>query len=395
MRTPASSSPARGAGFALFALGFRPFFLAAAWFAIGLIALWLTVLAGGLTPGWLAPGIWHGHEMLFGYGGAVIAGFLLTAVQNWTGLATPSGKPLAAIFLVWLAGRLAFFLPLPAMVLAALDLAFLPLLALVLARPLVRQRQLHNYPFPLLLAVLFVANALVHGEALGATTGTASLGLDLAAYAIVVMIVIIAGRVIPFFIETRLVGARPHRGKAAQGIAIVATVLGVAASEWLPPGPLTATLCLLAALIHVMRLAGWHDRRLWSVPLLWVLITGYAWIPIGFVLLAAASIGIPLAGTSALHAFTAGAIGVLTLGMMARVSLGHTGRPMRASPATAIAFAAVNMAALVRVFLPGAFPASYLGWIEVSGGLWIAAFAVFAVTHTALWLRPRVDGKPG
>lgn len=155
-------------GWAPFALGFRPFFLAAAIHAVLLMALWLLVLRGDFAIGEMSPLVWHGHEMLFGFTVAVIAGFLLTAAQNWTGIRTPSGAPLAALFLLWLAGRAAFLLPgLRPCLVATIDLAFLPVLALVLALPILKAKQLHNYPFPVMLLALTAANVLVHGDALG------------------------------------------------------------------------------------------------------------------------------------------------------------------------------------------------------------------------------------
>lgn len=386
----------RSTGFALFALGFRPFFLAAGLFGMGLLGLWLGVLQGVMTPGSLASSVWHGHEMLFGYTVAVIAGFLLTAVQNWTGKATPSGTPLALLFLLWLAGRLAFFVPgLQTEWVATLDLAFLPVLAGVLARPLLQTRQLHNYPFPVLLLLLTLANALVHAESLGWTTRTASLGLQLAVYVIVAMIAIIGGRVIPFFIESRIKGAQPRRGKIREAVTVAMTLVALAASLIFPTGLITATFCGLAALLHLLRLAGWHDRRLWSVPLLWVLVLGYGWIVFGFLLLTLTNAGLAAASSSALHAFTVGSIGVLTLGMMARVSLGHTGRPMQSAPAMALAFAAINLSALLRVLMPLFFPQAYLQWLEAAGVVWVIAFGIFVALHTPMLLRPRVDGKPG
>jgi uncharacterized protein involved in response to NO len=382
-------------GFAPFALGFRPFFLAAGVFAVLLLGLWLLVLRGWIDTGSLPPAVWHGHEMLFGYTVAVIAGFLLTAVQNWTGLRTPSGTPLAALFLLWLAGRVVFLVPdIPAGLAAAVDILFLPILTVVLARSLLKTKQLHNYPFPLLLLALTAANALIHMEALGWTRDTATPGLHLAAYVIVVMVVVMGGRVIPSFTDNKL-RTRARRWKAVEWLTPAATLVALAAALLAPESHVTALLAAAASAIHFVRLAGWHTRKLWSVPLLWILHLGYGWIVLGFALLALSSAGMPEAGSSALHAFTAGGIGVLTLGMMARVSLGHSGRLLEPAPAMTLAFVAVNVAALIRVALPLLFPAAYAQWIEVAGLAWILAFGIFVTVYAPILLRPRVDGKPG
>ena len=381
-------------GWAPFALGFRPFFLAAGVYAVLLMALWLAVLQGGIAPAALAPFAWHGHEMLFGFAVAVIAGFLLTATQNWTGIPTLSGKPLAALFLLWLAGRLGMLVPgLPPELVAAVDLAFLPVLALALALPIARAKQLHNYPVPLMLLALTVANAMVHLEALG-RAATASLGLHLATYVVITMIAVIGGRVIPNFTDNKL-RTRARRWKTIEWLVPAATLAALLAALVAPVSPLTGLLAALAAAVHAIRLAGWYTKKVWSVPLLWVLHLGYAWVVVGFALLALAATGVSAAAGSALHAFTAGAIGVLTLGMMARVSLGHTGRLLEPSPLMAWAFVAVNLAALVRVAVPLLSPAGYAAGMSASGLLWVAAFGLFAALYAPVLLRPRVDGKRG
>jgi uncharacterized protein involved in response to NO len=382
-------------GWAPFGLGFRPFFLGAGIYSVLLMALWLLVLRGSLTTGSLPPLVWHGHEMVFGFGVAVIAGFLLTAAQNWTGIPMLSGKPLAALFLLWLAGRVSFLVPgLPAVWVALIDLAFLPTLTVVLAIPVLKSKQLHNYPFPIMLLALTVANALVHLDNLGWIPGTAILGLHLAVYGVVAMMTVMGGRVIPSFTENKL---RSHakRWPIIERLAPVATVGALVAALISPSSLVTALLAAIAAGVHAVRLAGWYSRTLWSVPLLWILHLGYAWIAVGFALLALSAAGVSTAAISSLHAFTAGAIGALTLGMMARVSLGHTGRALEPVPLMTLAFIAVNLAALIRVFLPLFFPASHALAMSVSGLIWMSAFGLFAVIYAPVLLRPRVDGKAG
>lgn len=381
-------------GWAPFALGFRPFFLAAGLYAVLMMALWLLVLRGSLHFGGLSPFVWHGHEMLFGFAVAVIAGFLLTAAQNWTGIRTPSGPPLAALFVLWLAGRLSFLVPgLPAGLVALIDLSFLPATALMLALPILKARQLHNYPFPIMLLALTAANALVHLEALG-QTNTASLGLHLATYVVVTMMTLMGGRVIPSFTDNKL-GSRARRRKTIEILVPVATVAALLAALIAPRSGVTALIAAIAAGVHFTRLAGWYTSKLWSVPLLWILHLGYAWIALGFALLALSAAGIEAAAGSALHAFTAGAIGTLTLGMMARVSLGHTGRMLEPAPLMTLAFVAVNLAALIRVVLPLLFPAAHAPGMATAGLVWMVAFGLFAAFYTPMLLRPRIDGKAG
>jgi uncharacterized protein involved in response to NO len=382
-------------GWAPFALGFRPFFLAAGIYAVLLLALWLAMLQGTLRLGSLPPTVWHGHEMLYGFTVAVIAGFLLTAAQNWTGIRTPSGTPLAALFMLWLAGRLALLIPdIPPELAAVIDLGFLPVLAFVLALPILKAKQLHNYPFPVMLLALAVANALVHAETLGWTIGTASLGLHLATYVVVAMIVVMGGRVIPSFTDNKL-RTRARRWKAIEILVPILTLAALLAALVAPVALLTALLAALAAAVHGIRLAGWYTRKVWSVPLLWILHMGYAWIAVGFMLLALATAGFTPAASSALHAFTAGGIGVLTLGMMARVSLGHSGRLLESAPLMTWAFLAINLAALIRVVVPMLVPQAYAPAMTVSGLAWMAAFGLFTVIYAPFLLRPRADGKPG
>ena len=382
-------------GWAPFALGFRPFFLAAGVYAVLLMALWLLVLRGNLTPGGLSPFVWHGHEMVFGFAVSVIAGFLLTAARNWTGIPTPSGMPLAMLFLLWLAGRLSFLIPgLPTGLVAAVDLAFLPALALALALPILKARQLHNFPFPIMLLALTAANALVHAEALGGTSGTARLGLHLAVYVVVTMIVVMGGRVIPSFTDNKL-NTRARRWKTIERLVPVATLAALASALIAPTSPVTAILAAIAAAVHAIRLAGWYTHKVWSVPLLWILHLGYAWIVFGFALLALSAAGLSTPAVNALHAFTAGAIGALTLGMMARVSLGHTGRMLEPAPLMTRAFVLINLAALIRVVLPLFFPGVYMQIMTAAGLAWVVAFGLFVVVYAPMLLRPRVDGKPG
>ena len=395
--SPSPATTSQPAARALFALGFRPFFLLAGIAAVALMSAWLgAYLAGWPASAYYGPLGWHGHEMLFGYAGAVLAGFLLTAVRNWTGRDTPSGAALAALAGLWLAGRVLPLIPSsPGWLIGVADLAFLPALAAVLTPLLWRAGQRRNLVFLVLIALMTLANALVHLDRLHLLAGYPGtrLGLTFAIGLFVLLIAIVGGRVIPFFIERGAeVSLRPHRWLDA--LAVTSVALWLAASVLAHGGPAQQALAWTAALFNALRLALWHDRRLWSVPLLWVLYLGYGWLVAGLALDGAALAGW-VAALAALHAFTAGAIGVLTLGMMARVALGHTARPMRAAPATVLAFVLINLAALIRVALPLVAPSFYREAILASGLLWIGAFVIFLLVYTPILTRPRLDDRAG
>ena len=383
--------------FTLFALGFRPFFLLAAIFAVVLIAIWAGafVINRPLTTYYGMTG-WHSHEMIFGYACAVIAGFLLTAVRNWTGMETAKGPPLAGLSALWLAGRIMPFFPgaLPSWLIALVDLLFLPALALSLAIPLVRGGQKRNLFFIPLLGALALADLLVHLELFGFAYGSARAGNFLALDLIILLIVIMGGRVIPFFTERALSGVSPKRWRWLEWTSIASVIAFMLAELFLPGSIPAGVMAGLAAASNGLRLAGWYTKRFWAVPLLWVLHLGYAWVVVGFCLKTLAVLDLVLPQLT-LHAFTVGGIGVLTLGMMARVSLGHTGRPLKAAGPVAFAFALINLAAVLRGIVPIIFPYWLLQLAALSGGLWILSFLIFVVIYTPILISPRVDGLPG
>jgi uncharacterized protein involved in response to NO len=380
--------------FALFALGFRPFFLGAGIFAVLLIALWLALYRGSLPLALFIPmEQWHAHEMIFGFTSAVIAGFLLTAVQNWTGMKTPSGKPLAVLFFLWLAGRLLPFVPgLPSGLYALVDAALFPAVMVAIARPILRAKQLRNVAFPVMLGMLTLSNLLVHAEWLGYAQ-SAHTGFLLAIYMIVLMMVVMGGRVIPSFTDNKL-RTKAKRWKALEWLAPATTLATLSAVLVQPVSPITALIAAIAAAIHSARLAGWYTGKYWSVPLLWVLHLGYGWIVMGFVLTALSALEM-VAPSLALHAFTAGAMGTLTLGMMARVALGHTGRMLEPAKIINMAFGLITLAAAIRVCWPIVMPGTYATAILISGLFWIMAFAIFVLVYAPILIQSRVDGKPG
>jgi len=380
----------------IFALGFRPFFLLAGWLAILLMAFWVPVFVGGVASDiYYAQIDWHSHEMIFGYTVAVIAGFLLTAVRNWTNTPTPSGLPLAGMGALWLIARI---LPIlvaifPRWLIAAADLAFLPTFAIGIAVPLLKNNEKQNLIFLPLLAVLWSADLLVHADVLGLAPNLARKGVFLGLDVIILVIVIMGGRVIPFFTE-RALSVVLKRWRIVEWLSPVSVVLFLLTELFVPDSVTSASLAALAACANGARLAGWYTPRYWRVPLLWVLHLGYGWIVVGFYLKAGTALGL-VPPQFTIHAFTVGGIGVLTLGMMARVSLGHTGRPLKVGAAMTSAFVLINLAAVGRGLLPPFFPQFFSQLIVASGVFWIAAFTIFIIVYTPILIQPRVDGRPG
>lgn len=378
----------------LLSLGFRPFFLAAG--VIGCLSLlaWLAMLHGLLPINLRFVGsAWHAHEMLYGYTLAVIAGFLLTAVRNWTGQDTASGAELAGLVLLWLIARALPWLALPVWGDALLAAAFPLALALSMRQPLWNGPNPVNRVFLLLLGGMAVAAAWSHLSAAGAVPAGLLDADGLMLGLVLITLLIVSGRVLPFFTRAAINDAEP---KSHQWLEILTFVTAGAwlAADLISPWPaLKAITALAFALSLVARLSGWHDRRAWRIPILAVLYAGALWLVGGLILDAGAELGL-MAPNVALHALTAGAIGVFTLGMMVRVTLGHTGRAMVSPPSMTAAFVAINLAALVRVAFPLLWPAHYNSWMLLSGLLWSGAFAAFLVVIGPMLLAPRVDGRP-
>ena len=381
----------------VFALGFRAFFVLAGLAALILIVFWNAMFKGSATPDvYFSNTYWHAHEMLLGYSVAVISGFLLTAVKNWTGRPTLTGCQLAGLCLLWLYGRILPFYAgwLPDALIALVDFSFLPVLAYQISKPIIQAKQFRNLVFIGLLLLLALGNGLIHVEMLGLQKNTAEIGIQLVIATIIVMILIIAGRVFPFFTERGISGTLIIRNPSLDVLSIASAVAVFALQMFGVSGTLLALAAILAVAANGMRLSGWYVPRIRYVPLLWVLYTGYGWIILGFMLtvLSAYSVILP---SLALHAFTIGGIGVITLGMMARVSLGHTGRALKASNAMAIAFVFINLAALFRVLLPVAMPGWYGILIYVSALSWLAAFALFVFVYMPILTSARIDGQDG
>ncbi|WP_291993707.1 NnrS family protein [Candidatus Accumulibacter sp. ACC003] len=378
---------------ALLALGFRPFYLLASVFAALSIPLWVAQYAGYLPAALAHRPAWHGHEMLFGYTLAVIAGFLFTAGRNWTGQPTPSGGALLAFALLWVAGRLLMLTPY-AIAAALVNAAFPIAVAIALAIPLWKSRNQRNYFFVPLLLLLGAAVLAMHLSWLGlvAWPERASLlaGLDVVLFIIAVM----GGRVIPMFTNNGIPGTQATRHPLVEKLALGSVLLLLAADVLPAPAAVITVIALVAALAHATRLALWQPWRTLKTPLVWVLHAAYAWIVIYLVLRALAALGL-VAETLALHALTIGAIGGMTIGMMTRTARGHTGRPLLADRYEIAAFALVLCAALIRVFGAMIVPDAYLSTLIGSGACWSLAFALYAIRYWPVLSRARLDGKPG
>lgn len=392
MSTPRSGRQYSGP--ALLSYGFRPFFLFGALYSGLSILLWLPQLHGELQLATLfAPVDWHAHELLFGYVAAVITGFLFTAVPNWTGRMPIRGGPLLFLLVIWLAGRLAvsFSVTIGWVAAMVIDLAFLTSVCLVIANEIIAGRNWRNLKVLLPLAVLLAANALFHIEA--HFDGVSDFSRRLAMAAIISLIMLIGGRIIPSFTRNWLVRENPGRLPApftrfdlfTMAVAIAALVLWVTDPAGLPSSVLFA----LAAALQLARLCRWAGERTLGEPLVTVLHVSYLFIPVGFALLAASALWPgnipPVAGV---HALGAGAIGGMTLSVMVRASLGHTARPLKADFVTNLLFASLYIAAITRVL--AALDIGPLGiMLHISAFAWPLAFGGFGVRFLPLFMQPK------
>ncbi len=386
------------AGPALFSAGFRPFFLAAALWAALAIPLWLAAYArGAVAASVLPPALWHGHEMVFGFAIASVAGFLLTAIPNWTGRMPLQGWPLAALVLLWAAGRLAVLgsAEIGVQAAAAIDLAFPLAFLLTIAREILTGRNWRNLPMLAALALLLLGSLLVHLEALGVAQ-TGELGNRLGLATLLLLISLMGGRIIPSFTRNWLVKMQPQeRLPAAAGVldtaTLVLTALGLAVWVGAPDGEWTPWAELLAGIAVAVRLARWRGLATMREPLLVVLHVGYGWLACGLLLLALNGFWALMPASDAVHALSIGAVGTMTLAVMTRASLGHTGRPLTAGPGTKAIFLLVTTAALLRLAVPLSGDHAEL-LLALAGLAWSGAFGLFALLYGRPLSRPRVSG---
>ncbi|TFW01803.1 NnrS family protein [Oxalobacteraceae bacterium OM1] len=384
--------PDTGPRHALFALGFRPFYLLAAAFAGVSIPLWLASYYGWSAFPHVALA-WHVHEMVFGFVIAVVIGFLYTAGRNWTGLWTPRGKALAALAVLWIAGRAAMLFA-PPVLAALIDFAFLPAAAWPLYRVLKRSGNKRNMVLVGLLALLTLANGVFHAAALGVLPVSPLQPVYAAIMVIVIIEAVIGGRVIPNFTANAVKGSNPVQNAKRDRISMAFTA--AAAIAWVAgfPAPATAALAIAAAVAQATRLIGWKPLCTLRNPLLWILHLSYAWIPLGFVMLALSQLGV-VPQSAAVHLLAVGAIAGLILGMITRTALGHTGRMLKAGPAETAMYVLIQCGVALR--LVAAMASGELRDVALlsAAGCWSAAFAVYVLTYAPYLFRPRVDGKEG
>ena len=377
-----------------FQLGFRPFYAVAAIFAVVALVVWLRAFAGFSGTGvYLHSVVWHSHEMLFGFSAAVIAGFLFTAVHNWTGLPTPTGIVLAGLTALWLAARVLIFMG-PAPIAAIVDVAFLPAIAVAVALPIIRSKNVRNHKVLAVILALAVSHGVFHLASQGyfpADLSRTSLfaSIDI----VVILLAIVAGRVIPAFTKNAIPEANARHEPWVEMVTFVGMILVALATlvsgSWALPSGIMAVLLIVVAAAHATRLGLWDPIRTIDNPLLWMMPVAYSWLPFAFLLRAFAALNI-VPASAWVHAVTIGAISSFMLAMMMRSTLGHTGRQLVASRIDMTAFLLLQFAAIVRVVASITAGGSYRYWIVISSFAWVLAFLLFALRYLPMLGRPRV-----
>lgn len=405
----ADQAPARRRpqGLIFLEYGFRPFFLGAGLQAVLAMLAWLVWI--GLDAASVSPAavtirgpvhVWHAHEMIFGYGLAVVAGFFLTAVPSWTGRKPVSGALLGVLFGLWAAARLASWSSafLPPVLVAIPELAFVAMLAALVGQALLSGWSKRNFVFLPVLAAFFLAASLYHIEIAGLADATALTGHRLGLDALLVLITVIGGRIVPAFTTNALrrlgVHALPRPADRRDVVAILSVVL-LALGDIVVPGTVfTGWVALAAAAAGAVRMVGWRSGRVLDSPILWILHLGHVWLVVGFALKGVALVTGAIPEITALHALSVGAVGSMTLGVMTRAALGHTGRALQVSPWITAAYALVSAAAATRVFGPVIVPERYGETMMLSGALWSAAFLIFVATYWSILTQPRISSRP-
>lgn len=394
---------------AIFNLGFRVFFCGASLFAVISIAIWLLIFSGLHTSEWdglyfslpsfsqLSPFQWHAHEMIFGYSLAVISGFLLTAVKNWTGIQTIHGYPLAGLFFLWLLARLCWLTGDELLVLAGIfDLCFILGLGFAVSIPIIKTKQWRQMAILSKLILLGLANLAFYIGTYREATSPIHIGLYGGLYLIIGLILTIGRRIIPLFVQNALsYDANLFNAKWLDISSMLGLVGFLITDVFLGQIQLATFFAAWMFIITSIRIIGWYTPGIWSNPLLWCFYITLFFIDFGFLLYILAQF-FSISPFLSVHAFAFGGIGVITLGMMARVSTGHTGRSLKNLPMSLlIALILISMGAAIRVLLPLFFPEYYPSWVIISGILWVSAFAIFCKTFLPYWTNPRIDNKYG
>ena len=379
--------------------GFRPFFLGATLVAVLSMVMWMAVYRFRLPLelSGISMFQWHAHEMIFGYTMAVIAGFLLTAARNWTGEETARGASLGWLFAIWMVARVLMLGGTEFILWAAIaDLLFMLGLGISVARPILKVRQKRQAPVLLIVALLTVANLLFYLGALGLVDGGAHLGLHGGLYLVLGIVLFMGRRVIPFFTESGLGHPVEMKNDRWNDVATFILFPAFLLSEVFFQNHFTGALLAAALFIlNSLRVNSWHTLEIWQKPLLWGLFAAFIMINLGFMLRALMPVtAIP--DFLPIHAFAVGGIGIITISMMARVTLGHTGRSVhQAPPIMTVLLVGMVLTATARIFLPMLDTAHYQLWITASGLMWIITFTLFSIVFIPLLVKPRVDGKEG
>lgn len=389
VQPPDSGAPA----FALWNLGFRPFYLLGSAFASLSVGLWGLQSTGWLGAAYLQGSLWHAHEMLFGFVLAVMVGFLFTAGRNWSNRPTPTGVPLALLALLWVAGRILVLTPF-AWTAAIVNMAFPLAAAIALAIPFIAASNRRNYFFIGVLLLMSAASFSVHLAQMGLIAMPGWLGLQVGLDLMLFVIAVMAGRVVPMFTNNGIPGAGATRYPPLERTALGALLLLLAVDVLQVGGTVFIGIAAACACLHLARWLFWKPWRTLREPMVWVLHAAYAWVPLHLALRGLGEAGW-IAPTTATHALTVGAAGVLIIGMMTRTARGHTGRELRADAADITCYTLIFAAAVVRVMLPLIAPQYTLESIVWSAGLWSAGFGLYAVRYWAVLSRARVDGTPG
>lgn len=394
MSSPASSQTPAPHGVPWLRLAFRPFYLGAALLAALVVPLWTAVFLGAIT--WLPtppPLLWHAHEMLFGFAIAVIVGFLMTAGKTWTGLATPRGPALGLLILLWLSARVASLVA-PYPVFALLDLALLPVVGLIFLRLLIRSRNWRNVPLALILLLLSLVNLAFHLSVNGVLDFSPMRSLYAGLAFIVMIECVMAGRVVPFFTTSAIVGLKIVTLPWLERSALAATAIGLAlwVADWHSG---LATLALaLAFTLNLVRQWRWYPLATRGRPIVWILHLAHFWLSLGLGLLALAQMEL-VSVSIGVHALGVGATGGLIIGMMTRTARGHTGRALTADAPELAAYVLVMVAAVLRVMVPILVPSLYIYALAAAAGAWSAAFLIYLWQYTPWLVSARPDGKDG
>lgn len=388
--------------FALFAYGFRPFFLACAFHAMLMVPLFLIMLHGNLAapPEWDVVR-WHIHEMLFGFIAAAVAGFVLTAVPNWTGQRGYAGRPLIGLFILWAAPRIALlpFLGLPLWLGGLLDLIFMPSLLLSILPSLIKAKNRRNYIVAGMLLLYWLADIFCWLDILLGYSFW-SHGIDLGFDAVLLLVVVIGGRVVPSFTSSFLhrLGQEPNirPGTLCDRIAIALILALTVVHQCSNNAVLIGLVAGAAAIAHFMRLSQWHGLKTLSEPLLWLLHVAYLWIPVALTLHAVHVATNASFASAWRHAFSLGSFATMIFAIMCRAALGHTGRALRLGKPMVIASYALIAAGIIRVFVvPTMNGNGYFLALSAAACLWWLAFSLYCVVYTPILMRPRPDGRPG